>query len=63
MMHVVQRTDQDGGYLGADPGRTGQTWVRNIQDARMFQTIEQAREECCENERVVSLKSACVGWA
>ena len=53
-MYVIQRTDQGGGYLGANPGMTGQTWVRDLRNARTFRTEADARKECCPgNERPV----------
>lgn len=53
---AIKRTDQGGGYLGKDPGRTGKTWVMNIAEARRFATHEAAdKERCPGNEVVVSV--------
>ena len=50
---VIRRIDQGGGYV-APPGSLG-SYTHNIIAARRFETIEEARGHCCENERVVSL--------
>ena len=58
-MYVIKRTDQWGGWLGANPGVTGNTYVRNLQNARLFQTREQAKKECNDcNEIVQSIEEA-----
>jgi len=50
--YVIRRTDQGGGYLSRDPGRTGQTWVRAIEKARIFPDCESAEAECCPDNEV-----------
>jgi len=56
--YVIKRTDQGGGYLGHDPGNTGETWVRDLSKARRFPTEEAADEERCpQNEVVVPVES------
>lgn len=56
-MFVLVRTDQGGGYVGANPGQTGQSYVRNLRKARTFSTREQAdAERCPGNEIIVSVE-------
>ena len=56
-MYVIKRIDQGGGYLGAHPGKTGQTWVRNLQEAQLFSSRDCAEGCKCENEIVISVDS------
>jgi hypothetical protein len=53
MMYVIKRTDQGGGWV-SKPG-SDKTYTKNLQNALVFRTAEQARVQCCENETVEAI--------
>ena len=55
-MFVLERTDQGGGYVGANSGHTGQSYVHDLRKAKTFSTRDQAEtERCVGNEIIVPI--------
>ncbi len=58
-MYAIQCMD-NGRYTGYYVAPVGKgTWVKDRRDARQFETIEAAQQNCCENEKPVKLS---IGW-
>jgi hypothetical protein len=55
MYYIVERTDQGGGYL--TPPGSEHSYTDNVLYAQMFTSKTNAKAQCCENERVVTLES------
>lgn len=49
--YVLRRTDQGGGYV-AKPGSKG-SYTKKLENARIFQTREQADAERCKGNEVI----------
>ncbi len=52
-LYVVRRTDQGGGWLAADVNKTGHSYTRRLEDAKMFTTYSAADNARCEANEVV----------
>lgn len=52
-MYVIQNTET-GRYVTC-PG-SERSYTTKLQEARTFPTRESAKRDCCENERIVSIK-------
>ena len=61
MRYVVARLE-DGKYLHHSPGTSGSTWTRRLEEARIFDTRDEAAADLCpENEVVIPLDSLLRG--
>jgi len=52
-MYAIKRTDQGGGYVGKNPGVTGQTYVRDLRKAKKYPTREAANADKCPGNEIV----------
>lgn len=54
-MYLLRRTNQSGGYVAKDGHKS--SYVKDLQNARKFKTIEEAeKERCVENEVIEDLE-------
>ena len=59
MSNFVIKRIEDGKYV-ALPGQL-HSYVSALQNARTFNTVEQAERECCGNEHVVAIRDEMFG--
>ena len=56
-MYVIQR-QEDGLYVAAYAGHTGQSYTNHLQKAKVYATRDEANRDKCGNETIIPLREA-----